>query len=181
MMQLSQHLSNAPPKGGRPTETKMLFHLSIEADDPQKTATVLAEIWGGAALPFPPIGVDSWMAFHGADNGTMIEVYPRGTVLTETETDATGTRAEPRRHSGTHFAMSTDLPLEHVYALAERAGWTAKYCKRGGKFGVIEVWIDGCQMIEVLTPEMQREYLDCVTVANWSAMLAAGGPQPLAA
>ena len=159
----------------------MLFHLSIEADDPQRTAEVLAEIWGGTALPFPPVGVGSWMAFHGADNGTMIEVYPRGTVLTETDSDAVGAIGEQRRASATHFAMSTDLPLERIYEIAAREGWTSKYCRRGGKFGVIEVWIDGCQMIEVLTPEMQREYLDCVTVENWTQMLAAGAPQSLAA
>jgi hypothetical protein len=159
----------------------MLFHLSIEADDPQRTAEVLAEIWGGKALPFPPVGVGSWMAFHGADNGTMIEVYPRGTVLTQTDSDAVGTVGEQRRANATHFAMSTDLPLERIYAIAEREGWSSKYCRRGGKFGVIEVWIDGCQMIEVLTPEMQREYLDCVTIENWTRMLEAGAPQPLAA
>ena len=158
----------------------MLFHLSIEADDPQNAATVLAEIWGGIALPFPPVGIGSWMAFHGSDNGTMIEVYPRGTTLTETEADAVGLMAAKRRHNATHFAMSTDLPLERLYAIAEREGWSAKYCRRGGKFGVVEIWIDGCQMIEVLTSEMQREYLDCVTVENWTRMLA-DAPQPIAA
>lgn len=159
----------------------MLFHLSIEADDPRNVATVLAEIWNGVALPFPPVGAGSWMAFHGADNGTMIEVYPRGTVLTETDADAVGIATEQRRHNATHFAMSTALPVDRIHAIAVREGWTAKYCRRGGKFGVIEIWIDGCQMIEVLTADMQREYLDCVTVGNWTAMLQADGPQPLAA
>ena len=159
----------------------MLFHLSIEADDPKRVAEVLAEIWAGKALPFPPVGVGSWMAFHGADNGTMIEVYPRGTMLTETGADAVGTMGDKRRNNATHFAMSTDLAMDRIYAIAEREGWNAKYCKRGGKFGVIEIWIDGCQMIEVLTAEMQREYLDCVTVENWTRMLEAGAPQPLAA
>lgn len=159
----------------------MLFHLSIEADDPRRVATVLAEIWGGVALPFPPVGVGSWMAFHGDDNGTMIEVYPRGTTLTETDADAIGVMTERPRHNAVHFAMSTELPIDRLLAIAEREGWSAKYCKRGGKFGVVEIWIDGCQMIEVLTSEMQRQYLDCVTVENWTRLLEAGAPQQLAA
>ena len=158
----------------------MLFHLSIEADDAKRTAEVLAEIWGGVALPFPPVGVGSWMAFHGADDGRLIEVYPRGTTLTETDADAIGVMTDRPRASATHFAMSTALSADQIHGLATRQGWTSKYCRRGGKFGVIEVWIDGCQMIEVLTPEMQREYLDNVSIANWRAMLAAA-PERLAA
>lgn len=159
----------------------MIFHLSIEADNAKRTAEVLAELWGGTALPFPPVGVGSWMAVHGDDNGTMVEVYPRGTMMQPTDDHAVGVLLQPRRESATHFAMSTDLGIEAVYAIAEREGWPAKYCRRAGKFGVIEVWIDGCNLIEVLTPEMQREYLDFVTVANWTAMLAEGPPEMLAA
>ena len=61
-------------------------------------------------------------------------------------------------------------------AIAAREGWGAKYRKRGGMFGVVEMWIDGRQMIEVLTPEMQVEYRAGMTVAGWKAMLAAGAP-----
>lgn len=159
----------------------MLFHLSIEADNPAHVAGVLAEIWEGEALPFPPVGVGSWMAFSKADDGTMVEVYPRGICLVEGETDAVGLMGDRPRGSATHFAMSTNLSADRVHAIAAREGWLAKACQRGGKFGVIEIWIEGCQMIEVLTPEMQRQYLDCVTIANWKAMLEAGAPAQMAA
>lgn len=33
----------------------MLFHLSIDADDPRHVAEVIAELWGGVATPFPPV------------------------------------------------------------------------------------------------------------------------------
>lgn len=151
----------------------MIFHLSIEADDPQRTAEVLAEIWGGKALPFPFVGHGSWMAFSGADDGTMVEVYKRGTAMHFGEGEAVGVSESPRRENATHFAMSTELSIDQIYAIAQRENWPVRYCKRGGAFGVIEVWIDGCNMVEVLTPEMQREYLDTVTIANWEAGLAA--------
>ena len=56
-------------------------------------------------------------------------------------------------------------------AIALREGWPAKYPKRGGQLGVIELWIEGRQMIEGLTAEMQAEHLATVTIDNWRAML----------
>ena len=34
-------------------------------------------------------------------------------------------------------------------------------------FGVIELWIEGRQMAEILTPAMQAQYLASMTHANW--------------
>jgi hypothetical protein len=70
--------------------------------------------------------------------------------------------------------------MREIFSLALREGWPAKYCRRGGIFGVIELWIEGCQLVEVLTDEMQREYLDFISVEKWNAMLEAGQPQVLA-
>ena len=33
----------------------MLFHLSLEADDPRHVAEIVAELWQGAAAPFPAV------------------------------------------------------------------------------------------------------------------------------
>ena len=70
---------------------------------------------------------------------------------------------------GTRSDLPADqrLDLAGVHAIAEREGWLAKYRKRGGKFGVIEFWIEGTRMIEVLTPAMQGEYLGAMTAENW--------------
>lgn len=152
----------------------MLFHLSIEADDPRRVDQVVAELWGGLAAPFPPVGIGSWVALSGDDKGTMIEFYPRGTELHESDHGATGVAAAaPRRFSATHYAMATRLSQDEVLAIAAREGWPAKYCRRGDAFGVLEVWAEGCQLIEVLTEEMQAEYVGAVTIDNWLAMLEA--------
>ena len=151
----------------------MLFHVSLEADDPRHVAHVFAEILGGKAAPFPPIGDDSWVALAGDDRGTMIEIYPRGTEmhLAPGDADAIGLTSTPRRNNATHIAIATPADMATIFALAEREGWPAKYCRRGGKFGVIELWVEGCQLVEVLTAEMQREYLDTVTIPNWERMI----------
>lgn len=151
----------------------MLFHVSIEANDPCRVAAVFAEIWGGFAAPFPSVIDGSWVALADDDRGTMIEVYPRGTELHQGPgaAGAFGKLGPRRHHNPTHMAMATSLDLERVCAIADREGWIAKYCKRAGRFGVIELWVEGCQMVEILTPEMQREYLDTISVKNWKLML----------
>src|SRR5262245_23163458 len=112
----------------------MLFHLSIEADDPRQVAHVFAEIWGGRAFPFPPVAIGSWVALGGDERGSLIEVYPRGTELHEAEgdDDAVGLSGPMRRNGPVHFAMATELSIDQVLAIADREGWSAKYCRRGG-------------------------------------------------
>lgn len=142
----------------------MLFHMSIGADDPKHVAEVLAELWEGKAMPFPPVAANSWVARAGDDRGTSIEVYPQGTVLRQSEgdADALGEPSGVDRFTPTHAAIATGLDQDCVLMIAAREGWPAKYRKRGGLFGVIEMWIESRQMIEVLTPEMQQEYLSAM-------------------
>ena len=162
----------------------MIFHLSIDADQPRHVAEVIAEMWGGVVRPFPPVMTgQSWMAMAGDDRNTTLEVYPRGTEFHEAEgdADAFGVIGDNGPRSATHFAMATALDRDAVEAIAAREGWPVKYRKRGGIFGVLELWIEGTRMIEVLTPEMQREYLDTMSVASWTGFLNAAGPAPAAA
>lgn len=151
----------------------MLYHISIDADDPQRVATVIAELWGGEVAPFPPVIAGSWVALAGDARGSLVEVYPRGTELeiAEGDADSFGLIGTPARRSATHFAMATAMDKAAVFAIAAREGWPAKYRKRGGMFGVVELWIEGWRMIEVLTPVMQAEYLD--TMGNALAHLGA--------
>jgi len=153
----------------------MLFHMSIAAENPRHVAGVIAEFWGGEAFPFPPVSDDGWIAFAGDDRATAMEVYPLNTVLREAEgdADAHGALEGRDRFTPTHAALATNLDRDAVMAIASREGWPAKYRKRGGQFGVIELWIEGRQMMEILTPEMQAEYLAAVTIPNWKKMIAA--------
>jgi hypothetical protein len=155
----------------------MIYHLSIAADDPRKVANVLAELWGGMATPFPPVIEGSWVALAGDDRNSTIEVYPRGTEIHagEGDEDAVGRLTGEARRSATHMAISTTLDADAVLAIARREGWPAKYLRRGGVFGVIEMFIEGVQMVEVLTPEMRDEYLAAMTTDNWVGFLQSAG------
>lgn len=161
----------------------MIFHLSIPAQDPRRVATVIAELWGGEAFPFPPVAEGSWVAISGDARGTTIEVYPAGAELHPVDGDADAVAvmnpAAPR-HVATHAAIATPLDMAAVRAIAGREGWVSKYRKRGGQFGVIEFWLENAVMLEVLTPEMQAEYTGFMSPDAWRAVLAAG-PPPAAA
>jgi hypothetical protein len=139
----------------------VIFHLSFDAEDPKHVAEVIAELWGGKAVPFPPVMAGSWVAMAGDDRNTTVEIYPRGCELVAAEGDADsyGIIGGNGARSSTHFAMATALDPEQVKAIGESEGWPVKYSKRGGVFGVLEFWVEGTRLIEVLTPEMQAEYL----------------------
>jgi hypothetical protein len=162
----------------------MIHHLSIAAENPERAARVIAALWRGEAFPFPPVAKGSWVAMAGDDRNTTIEVYPLGAELYPVDGDADSEArmsAEPRAHTPTHAAIASPLSEKEVYALAAEHGWVAKYRKRGGIFGVIEFWIEDSVLLEVLTDEMQQEYVTRATPAGFRAMLAAGGPPKAAA
>ena len=153
----------------------MLFHMSIDADDPANVARVIAELWHGACFPFPPINEGSWIAFAGDERNSAIEIYRRGVELfpVDGDEDAEGRmNAAAGRHRSTHVAIATPLDREEVIAIAAREGWLAKYRKRGDVFGVIEFWVENSFMLEVLTPEMQAEYLATMTIDGWRGFLS---------
>lgn len=150
----------------------MIFHASFAARNPRQVTSAIAELWGGTAMPFPFVGRASWVALAGDDKGTLIEVYADGEELQPDIGEAVAVRGTPKRFSATHFAIATHLTEAKVLELADRESWLARYCKRGSEdhgFGVIELWVENRLMIEVLTDEMQREYLATMAGANWSA------------
>lgn len=152
----------------------MLFHISMAAGRPEAAARLVAELWGGRAYPFPPVAEGSWIAMAGDDRGSAIEVYPLGTELHPGDGEspvqpATGPSAP---NGPVHVAIATALDCDSVKAIAEHFGAPAKICSRG-PFRVIELWVEGRFMIEVLTPEMQAEYLASFDFAGYERYLEA--------
>lgn len=152
----------------------MIHHFSFAAVEPKRAAEVIAELWGGKAMPFPPVAEGSWVAIAGDERGTTIEIYPHGAELFPVDGDADAhavMRPDASRHVATHAAIASPLSAEEIQALATREGWLSKYRKRGGRFGVIEFWVENAFLLEVLTPEMQREYTDFMSPEAWRQMI----------
>ena len=152
----------------------MIHHLSIAARNPQQAASVLAELMGGTAVPFPP-NPGSFFALQLDDHGSGVEVYPAGTEL-EPGDDTGGrfVRRDARGFGSTHFALSVATDGDKVKAIAERAGWKCFDCNRG-PFHVIEVWVENQTMVEILPPNYAAEYLAFTKPANVKAAMAAAG------
>jgi len=75
------------------------------------------------------------------------------------------------RNGPFHAAVATPLSIQEVEDIGRRYGCQTRVCQRGPWFRVIEFWVDNALMLEMLTPEMQQEYQDNVTIPNWREML----------
>ena len=77
----------------------MIIHASIPADDPERVARVIAELWRGESFPFLA-GTFIAMAGDGV-RGSQIEVTKRGNEIVPAETmdGVSGQRVSSHRHT----------------------------------------------------------------------------------
>lgn len=156
----------------------MIHHLSMPAIAPFRVAQVLAEIWGGKAVPFPA-HPGSYMVLTLDEHGTMIEIYPFGTEMVpgldqEEVVFAVNTVTSP--HSATHAAISVPTSHNQIAQIAAREGWRCVKCDRQGFFEVIELWVENRFLIELLPPSLAAQYVSFMQPQNLQKMLAM--PQP---
>src|SRR4029079_5655557 len=149
----------------------MIFHISIAADDPKRTATMLAELWRGEAFPFPMVAKGSWVAHAGDDRRSTIEVYPRDMAIYRTDRAAEEKYEPVSRYGPFHAAVATPLSIGEIEEIGRKYGCHTSLCQRGPWFRVVEFWVDNSLMLEMMTPEMQREYQENITVETWREIL----------
>jgi hypothetical protein len=139
----------------------MIHHISISAKNPQHVAKVLAEIFKGQAVPFPP-APGSYMVLAMDEFGTAIEVLPAGSEITPgTAQDACefSTNPEAGRFTATHAAVSVPTTETEIRRIGAREGWRVVRCDREGFFTLLEFWVENTLLIELLPPEMAAQYL----------------------
>lgn len=155
----------------------MINHISIAVQEPEKAARVLAEIWGGYVIPFPP-APGSFMVLANDGKGSAVEVTPINTVLVpgeglppEEDFDENTPTEEfeakfvqsdfTPRYVATHLNINTNLSEAEIKKIGKREGWRVLTCNRGeGLFQLIELWIENRFMLEVMTPEQTARYVE---------------------
>ncbi|HEY6454634.1 MAG TPA: hypothetical protein VIY90_05060 [Steroidobacteraceae bacterium] len=136
----------------------MIIHASIPADDPQRVARVIAELWRGTYAPFPIVpGV--FTARAGDERGTQIEVGPRGREAIPGEKQlGMQVNPAPSPYSEVHLNIFSPLSEAEIFAIAKREGWKALPCDRGGVFKLIEFWLENKFMLEVMNEHEWARY-----------------------
>ena len=153
----------------------MIHHISIAAKDPRHVAEVIAELWQTRAFPFLPVE-GAYIVIADDGRGTAIEVVPLGAELTPgagDEPTQTAVNDTGSPYTATHAALSVPSSRERIREVAQREGWQTGEFVRGGVFEVIEFWVEGRLLLELLAPDMAQRYLDVMTTSNYAAMLEA--------
>jgi hypothetical protein len=139
----------------------MIFHLSINALDPAKVAAALAELLGAddIAAPTPPFPPGARMVCRFDDRGSMVEVAPAGLAFVPgPDGEVRFAPYDTAERSSFHGLFMAAVPEQRIHEIAAAAGWTSALTD-AGPFKVINVWLEGRQLIELTTPELVGDYL----------------------
>ena len=148
----------------------MIAHVSIPSLRPRETSLFFASLIGGVAFEFPVVP-GAWVAVASDGSGLAIEVYPDAMAHhagdDEDQIFADGAQVRP---TAFHVALTTALSANDVATRARAEGWQARACDRAGVFGVIEVWVDGTVLVEVLTATETARYRAFMNPAGCAGM-----------
>ena len=176
----------------------MINHISIAVENPERVARVLAELWNGMVLPFPP-APNSFIVLANDGRGSGVEITPIDTVIKPGEglpTDENFSTETPTgeyeakfvtsdfvpQYVPTHLNINTKLSIEEVREIGRREGWRTLVANRdNGFFQLIEFWIEDRFLLEVMTPEQTARYVEITSpefIANFFGAQAPQGAQP---
>lgn len=170
----------------------MINHISIAVENPEQVANVIAELWNGMVVPFPP-APGSFMVFANDGKGSAVEITPSGTVLVPgeglpPEDDASAAteeyeakfvnKGDAPQYVATHLNINTHLSIEEIKEIGRRKGWRTLVCNRGeGLFQLVEMWVENSFMLEVMTPEQTERYIEITQPEFFASMLGITFPQ----
>ncbi len=138
----------------------MLHHISLDARNPLRVASVLAEILNGKVYKFLIPG--SYIAMPFDNYGTHFVVFKEGDVWTP-GSDAESAKVlqtAPTKFVASHAAISVPTTHQQIEQIAQQQGWRVLIRKQGdAPFSAIEFWVENRILFEFLPPEFVPQYL----------------------
>jgi hypothetical protein len=152
----------------------MIHHISIDARDPLRVASVLAEIWNGKVYKFLVPG--SYLVMPFDNYGTHIVVFRSGDVwVPGIDTEAAKViQTAPTNFVSAHAAISVPTNHQQIEQIGQREGWRV-LTRRATPFSAIEFWVENRLLFEFFSPEFAPEYLQIMQPESIEQMLG----QPL--
>lgn len=138
----------------------MIHHISIDANNPLRVASVLAEILNGKVYKFLVPGSYITMPFDNC--GTHFVVFKEGDVwIPGTDAEAAKVRqAAPTNFVASHAAISVPTSHQQIEQIGQREGWRVLTRQQGdAPFSAIEFWVENRLLFEFLPPEFVPQYL----------------------
>jgi hypothetical protein len=139
----------------------MIHHMSIDAHNPLRVASALAEIWHGKVYKFLISG--SYLVMPFDSHGTHIVVLQKGDGwVPGSDTESALIRqVQASNLVSMHAAISVPTTPEQIEQIGQREGWRvlARLQGEGAPFSVIEVWVENRILFEFLSPEFVPQYL----------------------
>jgi hypothetical protein len=141
----------------------MIHHISIDAHNPLRVASALAEILNGKFYKFLVPGSYTVMPF---DNyGTAVVVFKEGDIWTPSA-DAEAAKViqtKPTHLVASHAAISVPASPQQIEQIGQREGWRVLTRKQGdAPFSLIEFWVENRILFEFLPPEFEAQYLQAM-------------------
>jgi hypothetical protein len=139
----------------------MILHISIDARDPFRVATALAEVLQGKVYKFLVPG--SYLTIPFDRHGTHIVVFKQGDVWSPgTDLEAAKVRQnEPTNLVSYHTAMAVPSTQQQIEQIGQREGWRilTRLQGEGVAFSAIEFWVENRILFEFFPPEFAPQYL----------------------
>jgi hypothetical protein len=172
----------------------MINHISIAVNNPEKVANVIAELWNGAVVPFPPCP-NSFIVIANDGRGSGVEITPSNTILVPGkglppedgfDSDVRTEEYEAKfvqsdfvpQYVATHLNINTHLSIAEIKEIGRREGWRVLTCNRAeGLFQLVELWIEDRFMLEVMTPEQTARYVEITSPEFFAKALGITFPE----
>ncbi len=129
-------------------------HVSVSVSNPERAASILAEITGGQVRRFrsPRMNGACW----DENLNHLIEFLPNSYLMFPTEYGADFKEMDTvQNFNSTHFLLEVDLPMSKIKEVADRYGCENRFRpKCGGP--LYDVWIEEQFLVEFSSDEIRQ-------------------------